>query len=333
MKRPIHARAVLRTTALLTCLITGSYANAGITFSFNFLDAAGTGFNDATHGADRRAALETAGTAFSSLFASHFTNSGTVVLDVTGSDDSSSGTLASAGSNLIDPGVAGFGGSEVIRTKLQGGSDLNGLDADGSVNVNFGQPWQLAIGTTPSASEFDFYSTLYHEFSHALGFASMISQSGAPIFGTKSAGTWGAFDQYLTDVSGNHVIDSSTFGLNQSTWDAASVGGTSPAAGLFFSGAYAMAANGGNRVGIYSPTTWVDGSSGSHLDDDNPALAGMMMLSASDKGPYARSFSNIEVGVFRDLGYTVSAVPEPETYALMIAGLLMLGFVAKRRRV
>jgi hypothetical protein len=33
-----------------------------------------------------------------------------------------------------------------------------------------------------------------------------------------------------------------------------------------------------------------------------------------------------------DLNLQVSAIPEPETYALMLAGLGALGFVAKRRK-
>ena len=40
---------------------------------------------------------------------------------------------------------------------------------------------------------------------------------------------------------------------------------------------------------------------------------------------YGSSLDNVSV--------TASAVPEPETYALMLAGLVALGFVARRRRV
>ena len=33
------------------------------------------------------------------------------------------------------------------------------------------------------------------------------------------------------------------------------------------------------------------------------------------------------------LGQGVAAIPEPETYALMIAGLAAIGFIARRRRM
>ena len=37
--------------------------------------------------------------------------------------------------------------------------------------------------------------------------------------------------------------------------------------------------------------------------------------------------------MLRDLGYTaVAAVPEPETYAMMLAGLGLLGWAARRRK-
>jgi hypothetical protein len=57
----------------------------------------------------------------------------------------------------------------------------------------------------------------------------------------------------------------------------------------------------------------------------------MMMLSASGTGPYARDYSAVEVGMLADLGYA-AVVPEPETYAMLLAGLGAVGWVARRRR-
>jgi PEP-CTERM motif len=325
------ARALLTGGLLASGLSFGSVAHAAISFQFNFLDGAGTGFNDTTQGASRQTALNTAATLFSTMFGNYFSNSGTIVLDATASSDPQGSTLASAGSQLSLAGGApnGFNAGEVVKTKLLSGTDLNGASADGMVNVNFGRSWQLDPNAPVGGSEFDFYGVLFHEFTHALGFASTIQSDGTGLF---SGNHWGTFDKFLTDKNGNAVITAGTFATN-SVWTTASVGGTSPDAGLFFNGTHAVAANEGQLVGIYSPTTWSGGSSSSHLDTDNPAYAGMMMRHAVGNGSAARTYSAIEVGIMQDIGYTaVAAVPEPESCAMMFAGLGVVGCIARRRR-
>lgn len=320
-------------------LVCGSAAQAALTFTFDYGTDTGTGFWDATDGATRRAAMDTASTAFADMFGSHFSNSATIVLEATATNDPNSSNLASAGSNAFGGNGIGFTVDEIVRTKALGLGDSNGAAADGSVNVNFGQPWHFDLATEApggpddAGGKYDFYSTIFHEFTHALGFASSIDQDGTPFFGgTKSAGEWVAFDQFLVDKDGNKVVNAD-FSLNQAVWDAASVGGASPDNGMFFNGSFAMAANGGLPVGLYTPVVWEGGSSVSHTDDENPAIYGTMMTAQGPTGPWPRDYSAIEVAMLRDLGYTaVAAVPEPETYAMMLAGLGLLGWAARRRK-
>ena len=101
------------------------------------------------------------------------------------------------------------------------------------------------------------------------------------------------------------LINDTTFVLNTSSWSSLSIGGASPSGGLFFNGPKAMAANGGQPVGLYTPTSWEEGSSGSHLDDENSALAGALMLAATSTGRYRRSVSDVERGILEDLGYSL----------------------------
>lgn len=305
-------------------------ASADITFSFNYNDAAGTGFNaNGAVGQQRRDALELAANNFSTAFSSYNAN---LVFDVDGT--ATGDTLAAAGSSGDSNFNAGFGVGEVIRNKILSGTDLNGSAADGSVTVNFASvAWQLEVNASVSSSQFDWYSTMYHEFAHSVGFASGIQTDSSGMnatdaFGTTGAqdGSWGAFDAFLTDSAGNSVF--SGFDLNEATYESLLTGGASPGNGLFFNSADA-----GQLIGLYTPTTFEEGSSGSHLDDENSALAGFMMLAATGEGPSARQFNDLELSMFRDIGYAnvaqISAVPEPSSAGLVA---LVLGITVLRRR-
>ena len=278
-----------------------------IAFDFQYAGAigSGVGFEDATNGPARRAALEDVGR----QFGAQFVNSATIKLGVTSSENSNSSTLASAGSELWNTGTGIFGDIEVVRHKILTAIDLNGPAADGTVDVNWGSDWELSADPSAAADpEFDFYSALLHELTHAVGFSSSIEQNGNSSLGDSpgTASLWTKFDQFLTDVNETPII-SSTGVLDGPLWNTTIVGGTSPANGLFFNGTNAKAANGGLPVGLYSPVVFNEGSSGSHLDDDNPAFAGSNMVALREFGPGTRVFSAIEKGILADIGYTLTA--------------------------
>lgn len=332
---------------VIAALAFPASAKSDIVFNFNWLDANGVGFNQGAIGETRKNALQSAAVNFGRAFSSY---NATIVLDVKG--DESGDTLMSAGTAFDSNKTVGFGFDEVIRNKILMGTDLNGASADGQVSVNFNQNWELDINTTPisgAGGSYDWYSTAYHEFAHAFGFLSGVvvrpnngntlpsTYNNPPLatdifdgyadYDPASAGVWSKFDEFITDKDGNRLfaIDGN---LNESLYASLLVGGPSPAGGLFYT-----SVNAGGSIGLYTPTTYSAGSSGSHLDDQNPALAGLLMLSSTPEGPSTRLFSSMEQGIFKDLGYTnigqISAIPEPGSLAML--GLAM-GYVALRRK-
>jgi hypothetical protein len=320
------AAAVL--VATLSLAWPGS--SAAVDFLFNYTDAPGVGFNAAGQiGADRRASLELSAGVIEGYLAAY---TATILIDVNGSVTNDT-TLASASSNfnLTFPGL-GFGSRGDVMTKILGGADPAPLLADGQVNWNFEDfMWESYSDFQPG--ELDFQNTAIHELTHAIGFASDIAQNGDSAYGdpggTPSA--WSPFDQFVGDSTGS-IIDGGTFALNLARWNVASVGGTGPVNGLLFNGANAVAANGGQLVSLYSPTTWNGGSSGSHLDTDFFTGANEQLLnhaSSLSEGLDIRSLSAIELGILKDIGYT-QVVPEPSAALLGVIGLL--GMCGRRLR-
>lgn len=298
-------------------VLTSTSARAAqdqLTFVFTYTDAAGVGFNDATQGAARRAALD----ATAALLASYFPGyTATIHMSVDGAN-TEQGTLAAAGSNTnsanaCDPGFGSRGDVGVIAL---GGVDPAADQPDGTVTVNFaGQTWGL--GDTIPDGEFDFKSTLLHELMHAMGFAHSINQDGSSAC-SQAVGTPGAFnpyDQWIGD-STTRVIDPMSFILDATRWGAVVTGGAGT--GAKWLGPQGKAGNGGQPVPLYSPTTYSEGSSISHLDDDYFTSANYLMEAATDSGQGVRTLSDFEVGMLKDIGFA-NATNQPGTPDLIFA--------------
>jgi len=242
----------------------------------------------------------------------------TVVFDVSAENEPDSMTLASAGSDLARTSAGFF--NTVAQEKIQTGVDANGAEADGYVNVNLGIPW--AYGDSVSSDEYDFTSTAMHEMLHSLGFLSYIEQPGS---NWNARGTnWTKFDSFIVTSNKTKVIGTTS---NRYRWNTLyNTNLTGGNGGLYFGGPNAVLAYGG-LVPLYTPNEWESGSSGTHLDDDTFTGAKAQLMNAwGDVGRGIRVLSTVELGILKDLGYTV--VPIPRT----ASALLFIGLVFLRRR-
>ena len=308
-------RSTLFRAFALACALP-ALAAAQVTFSFNYTDSAGNGFYDPTLGAARRGALESVGATLAGYFASY--SARTVTFDVSSYVANPNGILASAGADYDTPDNSFQRG--YVQDKILNNLD-NGSAGEGVLIWNFTYAWDY--DDSVAAGTYDFKAVALHEIVHTLGFASLITGSNG--VGAGNGTTYSIFDQFLTDAAGNRLVSTG----------AAYAGGTILSNGVsgdvFFSGPAAMAEFGG-RVPIYSPASFLAGSSLSHLDTDYFTSAGYVMEHAVSTGPAERTLSALELAMLTDLGYTITAVPEPASVAA-VAGALALLYARRRRKL
>lgn len=236
----------------------------------------------------------------------------TIVYDVTAANTPTSQTLATATSDLVRTGSGFY--STVVQNKIQTGVDANGAAPDGVVNINFGKNW--GYGSAVGASQYDFTATTMHEFVHTLGMITYANQAGR-----NTGQIWTRFDSFIV-TSGNAKV----IGTDLRWKTAYNRNLTGANGGLFFSGPNAVAAYGG-LVPLYTPSPWAAGSSLNHLRDAAFSGANRKLMNAIvSLGPGIRKLSPVELGILKDLGYTV--VPVPGATAVLFVGVFLL----RRRR-
>ena len=224
----------------------------------------------------------------------------TITVNVSGINSPSSGTLAYASVNFAGGG-AGFYRT-VVQSEIITGVDANGGAADASITYNWSYPW--ALGNSVTGSEYDFKAVALHELLHTVGI--LTGTGGNP---TGADRNWTTYDSFLATATGIPAIGD----------DFRIVGGlvgnfTGAGGGLYFAGPNAVAVYGG-PVPLYTPGTWSEGSSVSHVDQ----LAGYVMNPFSGYGLGTRILAPVEIAMLRDLGYTVR--DQPLVYAILLIGL------------
>jgi uncharacterized repeat protein (TIGR01451 family) len=219
---------------------------------------------------------------------------------------SSSGILGySGGGNLIRD----FTGAPRANTwyaaslaNALAGLDLEPSNFDMHITYNRYFSWYYGTDGATPPGRYDFMSVVLHEIAHGLNFAGSMSYSGG-------SGMWGyytgypnIYDTFMRDGTanpGNLLIDTGIY-ANPST----ALGTALTSQSIWFHGAHAMAANSGQRVKMYAPSTWVAGSSYSHLDYATfSGGANKLMVYAISSGVSIHDPGPVALGMFKDMGW------------------------------
>lgn len=228
--------------------------------------------------------------------------------DITGQNSSSTNTLASVESPLISSEAGFF--PTVVQHKLLTGVDANGVIADGQIDWNFAYPW--AFGDPVAVTQYDFTTVAMHELLHSFGFMSYVELSTLT-----SRRNWTLYDSFLVAADGTRLIGSD-YRFNSAR--SPELRGAS--GGVRFGGAGAVDAH-GTLVPLYTPATWAQGSSISHVDGSTfTGPTRMLMNPQVPPGMGPRTLSAVERGIMHDLGYTLT--PMNATSVLTFVGFIFL---------
>lgn len=194
------------------------------------------------------------------MWAANFQSKVAITIDATWSSSQTSAVLGSA-----RPGgyFAGFTGApdpslwypSALANALAG-KDLDVRNAEMLINVNSRGTWNRRGDGAPTTREYDLNSVFIHEIGHGLGFLSTDSFDSYLGYGSIEQPT--PFDAYAQTADGRRLADIPSPSLEL---------GKVLRSSLVWSGAQGIAANGGVKPILYTPSTYEDGSSVSHLDE------------------------------------------------------------------
>lgn len=216
-----------------------------------------------------------------------------------------SGILGGAGPSSLR---ANFTGAPVSNTwypialaNALHGSDLDATSPD--IGATFSSSFTgFYFGTDGNTGgKVDFASVVMHELGHGLGFLGVMDVSAGS--GSCCLGPYPSTYDRFTTSNGVSLL---------SIAEGASLATALQGQTVRFTGANATAANGGTSPRLYTPATWEQGSSYSHLDEDTfPAGdPDSLMTPGIGSNEVIHSPGPIVLGIFADTGWTVGSPPD-----------------------
>jgi len=178
-------------------------------------------------------------------------------------------------------------------------SDLNlPTDADMKLKINKGIAWNCNLSNHPTADQSDLFTVLIHELAHGVGFNSYfaVDESVGYLIGSSST----PYDIFVVDSLSRKLTDTSFYKLNSTGLKAALTSQK-----LFFNGQFSIAINNGERISLYAPSQFNDGSTVTHFDEDKypKGTINSLMTPMFTKGEEIREAGPAALSVIADLGW------------------------------
>lgn len=289
-------------------------ASAGLIINVQFgdvINGTNIGFDDPTYGLDRRETIHGVMNYISSQLSSSAYNS-TVDYYIGNSETDGGDFLAASGAYYFQSPFGFFNG--FVYDHATTGSDPAAGFPDAVATFDFGYAWHLGTESNPGGL-FDLFSVALHEFTHSMGFSSLINASGKSAISGDNPGVFGVYDTFLERGDGTSLFGDGGVYLGKVA-DLTSQD-------VFFNGPNAVAANSGNPVPIYAPAIFSEGSSIGHIDSSISAVMNYSIAQGVEK----RAWTAIDAGILQDIGWQLtSSVPEPSGFVLLgISCLIGLG--------
>lgn len=178
--------------------------------------------------------------------------------------------------------------------------DLNWETAEIFANFNSNFTWYLGTDGNTPMNQYDFVTVVLHEIGHGLGFTDSFERDDTGI-GSHYEPPY-SYDRFIVKRN----LDGTVTRLLSYTNPSSDLGGQLVSNKVYFDGARAKAANGGNLVKLYAPTTWDPGSSIAHLDDTTyDGTSNALMTHDTADGESAHYPGRIGLGVLADVGWSL----------------------------
>ena len=194
------------------------------------------------------------------IWAENFQSKVAITIDATWSSSQSFSILGSARPGGYFAGFSGAPDSSLwypsALANALAGKDLDQRSAEMLINVNSKANWNRRDDGAPTTREYDLKSVFIHEMGHGLGFLSNDSYDSYLGFGAIEQPT--PFDAFAQTPDGRRLADLPSPSLEL---------GKALRSPLVWAGPLGIAANGGVKPVLYTPSSYEDGSSVAHLDE------------------------------------------------------------------